>query len=92
MLDSIFELVDQRTRSITSEECAAFLDLLLDAVASGCPPTLRPLRSIQRLTGMRNLVQTILKAAPQIVRTLARARTRPHTLAHTFAHAFAHAS
>ena len=44
---------------------------------------LRPLRSIQRIRGMRVLVQCILVAAPQIVRAAAppphRRRTAPHT-------------
>ena len=44
--DSLFDLVDQRTRSTTAEECAAFLDLLFCAVTSGCPPSMRRLGNI----------------------------------------------
>ena len=44
--DSLFDLVDQRTRSTTAEECAAFLDLLFSQITSGCPPSMRRLGSI----------------------------------------------
>ena len=39
--DSLFDLVDQRTRSTTPEECAEFLDLLFGVVTAGSPPSLK---------------------------------------------------
>lgn len=45
--NSLFELVDQRTTSTTGEETAAFLDLLFDIVAAGCPPSMRPIDEVE---------------------------------------------
>ena len=45
--ESLFDIADQRTRSTTPEECAAFLDLLFGAITTGCPPSLRKLSGIE---------------------------------------------
>ena len=45
--DSLFDLIDQRTRSNTAEEAAEFLDMLFSALTIGCPPAMRKLPQIE---------------------------------------------
>lgn len=42
----LFAMVDQRTTSTTGEECAALLDALFDAIATGNPPSMRDLDDV----------------------------------------------
>ena len=46
LYDSLFQLCDVWTAGVTADEYVAFLRIVFQAVASGEPPTLKPLKAI----------------------------------------------